>query len=134
MITDLDKLKLKQIICSNVRTLAISKGMSNAQLMKKAQLSESYANMVMHPEKFNATIEVLMALADALDVSVKNLLDQDLRNEALEGVPPNMKKYELTLTEYQYSRIKPWLKINKERAKEYREHRALRLNRFSKYD
>ena len=111
-------------VCYNVRNLLMAKGMTYQKLCEIAGFSQSYTTLMKNPDKFNPTLDVIDALARALKVRPRDLINPRLNIDDLTGRPSNMHDYSVTLTDFQRMRIQPWLEANERRIKLFRLERA----------
>lgn len=65
----------KQRMAKMIKALREQKGLSQPELAKRAQVSQSYIAMLETGEKKNPSLDVLQRLAKVLEVKVGELLD-----------------------------------------------------------
>ncbi len=68
-----------------IRSIRIRKGLSQLQLSEKAEVSPPYISYIENGVK-NASIETLVKIANALQVSIDELLDDNLNDELIASI------------------------------------------------
>ena len=115
-----------EIVCTNVRNIAMARGMTGKQACAAAKLSKSYSTLLLHPERFNPTLDVLEKLAGALKCRIADFFVDGLKIDEFGDVPPDMKEYSVMLTPLQKHMLDETLEYNKRRIAQYRAERKAR--------
>lgn len=122
-----------EVVCTNIRKLAIAKGLSNKELCLRAKLSGSYSTLLSHPDRFNPTVDVLEKIAGVLKCSMEDLFKDKLDVDEFGTMPPDMKEYRLVLTDLQRFTLEETLKYNERRIEQYRARRKARYDELQKF-
>lgn len=121
-----DPRKPAEIVCTNVRNLAMARGMTAKQACEAAGLSKSYSTLLLHPDRFNPTLDVLEKLAGVLKCEMADFFNSSLNIDEFGDIPPDMKTYKLLLTALQRHMLQETVDYNRRRIAQYRAERQAR--------